>query len=132
MEAAGRDCFALPGPNRSTAAVTSIAPWQAIHLSPDGQTLAVSACGAIFVWDIPPRTPGGIVLGLMIVEVSLLILWTAWRRRISSPRDRPDIAVKRTGKSLQVVRLRRGTLKWMNRLIRKLRLSAQAVVAQMP
>jgi hypothetical protein len=70
---------ARSGDLRST--VTSIAPWQAIHLSPDGQTLAASVLGAIVVWDVPPRTPGGIVLGLMIAEVAFLIAWTAWRRR---------------------------------------------------
>jgi hypothetical protein len=43
------------------------------------------------LWDIPPRTPGGIVLGLMIVEVALLITWTA--RRLPR-RQRPRLAVR--------------------------------------
>jgi hypothetical protein len=58
-------------------------------MSPDGRTLAtfphptdMEGDNFIFLWDIPPRTPGGVVLGLMIVEVALFIAWTAWRRRL--------------------------------------------------
>jgi hypothetical protein len=61
--------------------VESGSPIQLIDLSADGRTLAVSALGTISIWDIPPRKPGGIVLGLMMVEVVLAIVWTAWRRR---------------------------------------------------
>ena len=64
-------------------------------LSPDGQTLAtlqftghIDRKANIYVWDLPPRTPGGIVLGLMIGEVALAIAWTAWRRRRGQ--DRPN------------------------------------------
>ena len=53
---------------------------QRFSLSPDGTTLATLEFdnpfdieGKIYLWDIPPRTPGGIVLGLMIGEVGLLI-----------------------------------------------------------
>jgi WD40 repeat protein len=66
---------------RLRASVTSMGPAQLIQLSPDGQTLAASVSGLISVWDIPPRTPGGIVLGQMIGEVAIVIAWTAWRRR---------------------------------------------------
>jgi Tol biopolymer transport system component len=54
------------------------------EISPDGRLLAVSPPvedGTINLYDIPSRTPGGIVLGLMTVEVGLALGWTAWRRR---------------------------------------------------
>jgi WD40 repeat protein len=51
-----------------------------IALSPDGRTAAVVDNDGITIWDLPPRKPGGIVLALMIAEVSLLIARTAWRR----------------------------------------------------
>jgi WD40 repeat protein len=63
---------------------------QQSSLSTDGRVLATLEFndpflseGHVFLWDIPPRNPGGIVLGLMIVEVALLIAWTAWRQRTS-------------------------------------------------
>ncbi len=52
-----------------------------VAVSPDGRTAAVVDGNEIRIWDIPPRTPGGIVLGLMIAEVGMAIAWTMWRRR---------------------------------------------------
>jgi hypothetical protein len=52
-----------------------------IALSPDGRTAAVLNNDVITVWDLPLRKPGGIVLGLVIVEVGLLVAWTASRQR---------------------------------------------------
>jgi hypothetical protein len=89
-------CDARSGDSRGT--VTSIAPWQAIHLSPDGQTLAVSACGGIFVWHIPPRKPGGIVIGLMIVQIGLALAWTAcWRLIRRMRRKRSGLSERTKG-----------------------------------
>jgi WD40 repeat protein len=57
----------------------------ATEISPDGRHLAISPPvedGTINLFDIPPRKPGGIVLGLIIIEVTLVIAWTSWRRRL--------------------------------------------------
>jgi hypothetical protein len=52
-------------------------------VSPDGRTIAgFDHTGwGVCLWDVPPMTPGGIVLLLMITEVGVLTAWTAWRRR---------------------------------------------------
>jgi hypothetical protein len=65
----------------AVACVKDWSPMQAVHVTEDGRTLVVSSFGKIHVWDIPPKTAHGIVLGLMIVEVGLLIAWTVWRRQ---------------------------------------------------
>jgi hypothetical protein len=70
---AGQELARVPSPNPNVA-----------EISPDGDLLAVQSFGydgMIDLYDLPPHTPGGIILALMIAEVSLLIAWTAWRRR---------------------------------------------------
>jgi WD40 repeat protein len=62
-------------------AAIPLEPMTTVALAADGSALATLDGASLRVWDIPPRTPGGIVLGLMIVEVDLAIAWTAWRRR---------------------------------------------------
>jgi WD40 repeat protein len=57
-------------------------PATQLALAPDGSALATKDADGIRLWHIPPRTPGGIVLGLMIAEVGLFTAWTAWRRRL--------------------------------------------------
>ena len=75
---AARD--ACSGEEMLTVGVLS---YTSLDLSADGRMLAViDRQGTVRVWDIPPKRPGGIVLGLMIAEVGLLIAWTAWRGRI--------------------------------------------------
>jgi WD40 repeat protein len=61
-------------------------------LSPDGRTLATrqSYDRSVGLWDIPPPRPGGVVLALMIGQVGLLTVWTAWRR---GRRRRSTVAV---------------------------------------
>ncbi len=51
-----------------------------VTLSADGAALATADGHGLRVWDIPPRRPGGGVLGLMIAQLGLLTAWTAWRR----------------------------------------------------
>jgi WD40 repeat protein len=51
-----------------------------VTLAADGNAFAIADVNGLWFYDIPPRTPGGIVLGLMIVEVGLLTACTAWRR----------------------------------------------------
>jgi hypothetical protein len=53
-------------------------------VSPDGRTIAgFDHTGwGVCLWDVPPLTPGGIVLLLMIAEVGVMIAWTARRRRV--------------------------------------------------
>jgi hypothetical protein len=75
------ECFDLTG-RRETA----VPGWgDGCSVSPNGEYLAVRSPdgNAIDVYTLPPSTPGGIVLGLMIVEVAFFIAWTAWRRRVS-------------------------------------------------
>jgi hypothetical protein len=53
-------------------------------VSPDGKMLLTRDFDKTVeyeFWDLPPRKPTGIVLGLMIVEVIVAIAWTNWRRR---------------------------------------------------
>jgi WD40 repeat protein len=61
-------------------------PAENIAFSPDGLTAAVVDGKGLRIWDLPPRKPGGIVLGVMIVQMALFIVWTAWRRRSGSAR----------------------------------------------
>jgi hypothetical protein len=51
-----------------------------VALSEDGMALAIADSEGLRLWDLPPRRPGGIVLGVMIVQVGLLTAWTAWSR----------------------------------------------------
>jgi hypothetical protein len=54
----------------------------ACNAASDGRMLrSVDFDNRTRIYDVPPRYPRGIVLGLMIAEVGLLIAWTAWRRR---------------------------------------------------
>jgi hypothetical protein len=59
-------------------------------VSPNGSRMAVTSPDgqAIDLYRLPPSRPGGLVLGLMVVQVALAILWTAWRRRRNSVRIR--------------------------------------------
>ena len=66
-------------------------PQYRFALAPDGKTLAVPCGDGLRVWDIPPKKPGGLILALMIAEVSLLIAWAMWRRRIA-PKGRHNSA----------------------------------------
>jgi WD40 repeat protein len=52
-----------------------------IAISPDGRTAAVADQDGVRIWDLPPRRPVGLILGLMIAEVALAIAWSALRRR---------------------------------------------------
>jgi WD40 repeat protein len=53
-----------------------------VTLAADGSAFAIADVDVLWFYDIPPRIPGGIVLGLMIAEVGLFTAWTAWRRRL--------------------------------------------------
>jgi hypothetical protein len=59
-----------------------------VALSADGSALAFANTNGLWVFDIPLRKPGGILLGLMIVEVGLAVLWSARRRRIRGTGNR--------------------------------------------
>jgi WD40 repeat protein len=63
-------------------AAIQLEPMTTVALAADGSALATLDGASLRVWDIPPRTPGGVVLGLMIVEVGMAIAWTGWRRRL--------------------------------------------------
>jgi hypothetical protein len=54
-------------------AAIPLEPMTTVALAADGSALATLDGASLHVWDIPPRTPGGIVLALMIVEVGLAI-----------------------------------------------------------
>ena len=73
------ECFDLDG--RTIAAVPGLAG--GCDISRDGKYFAVGSPDgkAVDIYDLPRKNPGGIVLGLMIAEVALAILWTVGRRR---------------------------------------------------
>ena len=73
------ECFDLGG--RKIAAVPG---WMGgCSVSRDGKYFAVGSLDGktVDVYDLPQRTPGGVILALMIAEVGLALGWTAWRRR---------------------------------------------------
>jgi hypothetical protein len=56
--------------------------------SPDGLSLLTfrSSGGLLRIWHVSPRRPSAVVLGLMIVQVLFLIVWTIWTKRARRPR----------------------------------------------
>jgi hypothetical protein len=78
------ECFDLGG--RKIAAVPG---WTGgCDVSSDGLHFAVGSPvgNAVDIYDLPARSLGGPVLALMIVEISLAIIWSIWRRRHNSNR----------------------------------------------
>ncbi|HEY1381525.1 MAG TPA: WD40 repeat domain-containing protein [Gemmataceae bacterium] len=73
-------CFDAAG--RAMASVSGESSGSCV-VSPRGHFLAVVSpdCKTIDVYRLPLGKHGGLVLGLMIVQVGVLVAWTAWRRR---------------------------------------------------
>jgi hypothetical protein len=74
------DCYDLAGRKLTTMAGCEEGSGELIS---NGRIAAVRSPDrdAILLYRFPPPTPGGFVLGLMIVEVTVAIAWSAWRRR---------------------------------------------------
>jgi hypothetical protein len=53
-----------------------------VVLTADGSAVAFADAVGLWVYDVPPRKADGIVLGLLVVEVCLLVVWTARRRLV--------------------------------------------------
>ncbi len=91
-------CYDLDG--RELAEVPA-SYFYAPQVSPDGRLLAVRSKvtdGMIDLYGLPPRKPGGVVLGLMTAQVGLLTVGTAWRRgRAARVRRRGGEAVRVQG-----------------------------------
>jgi hypothetical protein len=63
-----------------------------IQVSPDGKSLAISASdrsrdseNVLELWDIPPRKPWGLLVGLWTLLAFAFVLWKGWRACRKAP-----------------------------------------------